>query len=42
VEEFGAGSGAEGVEALPEPALELVGAHASEATPSNRHSACTS
>ena len=30
MEQLGAGSGTEGVEALPEPALELVGTHKGE------------
>ena len=33
VEQFGAGSGAEGVEASPQPALELIGSHGWKATP---------
>jgi hypothetical protein len=36
-EKLGAGSGAESVQAVPESALELVGSHGREATPSNRH-----
>jgi hypothetical protein len=35
VEQLGAGSGAEGVQALPKPALKLVPSHGREATPSD-------
>jgi hypothetical protein len=42
VEQLGAGSGTEGVEAFSESALEFVGSHGTEATPSNGHSACLS
>jgi hypothetical protein len=36
VEQLGAGSRSEGVEALPKSAIKLVGSHGLEATPSNR------
>jgi len=36
VEQFGAGSRAERVQALPKPTLELIGPHGSEATPRQR------
>jgi len=36
VEQLGAGSGTEGVQALPESALKLVRTHPQETTPSRR------
>jgi hypothetical protein len=38
VEKLGAGSRTKGVQAFSESALEFVGSHGREATPSNRHS----
>ena len=40
MEQLGAGGGTEGVEALPEPPLELVGSHGPKATPSDCRGAC--
>jgi hypothetical protein len=42
MEELGGGSGAEGFQTLSKSALEFVGSHGTEATPSNGHSACLS